>query len=670
MSLLLATGLVFSQLIGFSTLPALADTANPTTTVSTNDSPPASSDAQTTAQTQDRLDHDDLTIDDVKVEGNRLVPTEDILGVVKTHRGDKFDRDKVVQDLKAINGMGYFDDRNLQVVPELTSSGVLLKIRVQENEPVTQFAFQGNTVLSADDISKVFADQLGKPQNLNQLSQAIDKVEQTYHEKGYLLARVMDVKDDPDGSISLTISEGTIDKIVITGNRKTKDFIIRNAIKVKPGDVYNERLLTADLRKLYGNGYFQDIRRSLAPNPDDPDKYTLKVEVDEKRTGSVGVGGGVDTSAGPFGSLTYSDGNFRGRGEMLNFTSQVGTGMFNGLSNSINNGGQNFLANQKTYQVQATYVMPNILNSGTSMAVSGFGRDLNSMMVADAMQRSLGSSVTFTHKITDHLSASLGFLGEDTTLKDVNTLLGDEENLASMSARAMETGLASNYLGAQQLAANTRALQLKGGTYFSVSPTLNYDTRNNMADPTSGMTAKLTASPSLGLNGTGFVRLGASVSKYYAVTDTSTLAFNVQGGEGIGSMPQFANFRLGGFNGIRGYRQFSDLGTGSSMLMGTAEYRFKLPIPKGDATSQYGHVVKFIQGHVKGEIFSDVGEVGGNNTVNDLTSASNMGASVGAGLRFNVPMLGVIRIDYGFPLISSVLGHMTPRFSIGFGNNF
>jgi outer membrane protein assembly factor BamA len=104
--------------------------------------------------------------------------------------------------------------------------------------------------------------------------------------------------------------------------------------------------------------------------------------------------------------------------------------------------------------------------------------------------------------------------------------------------------------------------------------------------------------------------------------------------------------------------------------MGTAEYRFKLPIPKGDATSQYGHVVKFIQGHVKGEIFSDVGEVGGNNTVNDLTSASNMGASVGAGLRFNVPMLGVIRIDYGFPLISSVLGHMTPRFSIGFGNNF
>src|SRR5262249_22571927 len=110
-----------------------------------------------------------LTVDDVTVEGNRLVPTEDILNVVKTRRGDKFDRDQVLQDLKAVNSMGYFDDRNLQVVPERTGSGVLLKIRVQENAPVTQFSFHGNQAVSTEEISKAFADQLGKPQNLTQL---------------------------------------------------------------------------------------------------------------------------------------------------------------------------------------------------------------------------------------------------------------------------------------------------------------------------------------------------------------------------------------------------------------------------------------------------------------------------------------------------------------------
>lgn len=95
-----------------------------------------------------------LTVDDVKIEGNRLVPTEDILKVVKTKRGDRFDRDQVVQDLKAINSLGYFDDQKLQGTPELTSSGVLLKIRVQENAPVTEFSFQGNQAVGSEELSK------------------------------------------------------------------------------------------------------------------------------------------------------------------------------------------------------------------------------------------------------------------------------------------------------------------------------------------------------------------------------------------------------------------------------------------------------------------------------------------------------------------------------------
>src|SRR5439155_4211777 len=133
--------------------------------------------------------------------------------------------------------------------------------------------------------------------------------------------------------------------IQIVGNKKTKDFIIKSAIKMKPGSVYNERQLTADLRKLYGNGYFQDIRRSLVPSANDPDKYTLKVEVDEKRTGSVGLGGGVDTVAGPFGSFTFADSNFLGRGQVLSVNSQVGSGLMGGISNNLNNGGTQYMAN-------------------------------------------------------------------------------------------------------------------------------------------------------------------------------------------------------------------------------------------------------------------------------------------------------------------------------------
>lgn len=612
----------------------------------------------------------DLTIHNVTVEGNRLIPTEDILGVVKTKPGDKFDRDQVMSDLKAVNSMGYFDDRNLQVVPELNSGGVLLKIRVQENAPVTQFAFQGNNALSTEEISKSFSDQLGKPQNLNQLSSAIDKVEQTYHEKGYLLARVVDVKDDPDGSIGMTINEGVIEKVEIVGNHKTKDFIIKNAIKVKPGSVYNERDLTAALRKLYANGYFQDIKRSLSPSPTDPNKYTLKVEVEEKRTGAVGLGGGVDTVAGPFGSFSVSDANFRGRGQVVQANAQIGSGMLNSLSNTVNNGGNNFLSNRRTYQLEGSWIEPSLMGTKTSLAVNAFARDFNSMTIDYSQQRTFGTGATFSRPINKRMTANLGFLGETTKLFDVGNFANNLNTTEYLSQQALEQGFTNNPVTALQMANTVRNMQLQGGTYASVSPSVQYDTRDSVSDPHKGTYARVSTTPSLGLGAASFMRLGASVSKYVPVTRNSNLAFNVQGGSALGGMPQFAMYRLGGYNGLRGYRQFSDLGTGSSMLMATAEYRFKLPLPKGSGSSAYNFVASKVNKHVRGAFFMDAGAVGGNTLTNDFFQRGTMGASVGVGLRLNLPMFGVIRLDYGFPLLSTALGKMTPRFTVGFGEKF
>jgi len=608
-----------------------------------------------------------LTVDDVKVEGNRLVPAEDIMSVVKTKRGDKYDRETVMQDLKAINNMGYFDDRNLQVVPELTSGGVLLKIRVQENAPITQFGFEGNTVLSTDEIQKSFVDQLGKPQNLGSLSAAIDKVEQTYHERGYVLARVTDVKDDPDGSVGLKINEGVIDKIEIAGNRRTKDFIIRNAIRAKAGAVYNEHQLTADLRKLYANGYFQDVKRSLSPSSQNPDHYVLKVEVEEKRTASVGVGGGIDTVAGPFGSLNISDSNFQGRGQVLSFNSQIGSGMLGSLNNTLNNGGKNFVANQSTYMAELSFIEPNLFGTNTSSSTSLFGRDFNSMTITQSMQRSLGISQNFTKSLGHHVSASLGLTADNTWFKDVSSLFQNQDILLNMMSNAIATGQASTVSQAAAVASATRALQLKGGAYAMVSPSLAYDTRDKKIDPSHGTYLRVSATPSLGLTNSSFLKLGASASKFFKVNDSITLATNAQAGTGFGGMPQFGMFNLGGMNGIRGYRSFTDLGMGTGMLMGTAEIRTKLPF-LSHSDSKY---VRAIGNHVKGTIFADAGQVTGNNQVNGILGRSNMGASVGVGLRVNLPMVGLVRVDYGLPLLSSVMGgRFYPRINIGFGERF
>ncbi len=603
-------------------------------------------------------------VDDVKIEGNRLVSTEEISKVVKTRKGDKYDRDVVMQDLKAIHGLGYFDEQSLAVNPEMTSSGVLLKIRVVENAPITQFSIRGNEAISTEEITKLFSDQLGKPQNLNALSSAIEKVEQSYHDKGFVLARVTDVKDDPDGSVELVINEGTIDNIEIVGNKKTQDFIIRHGIKTKAGAVYNERQLTNDLRKLYANGYFQDIRRSLVPSTTNPDKYTLKVEVDEKRTGSVGLGGGVDSVAGPFGSLSFSDGNFRGRGQILSFSSQVGSGTFNSVSNNINNGGSTFLPTGRTYNLEANFVEPSLRGSDVSMAVNASGRNMGSMFIDQAMQRTVGLGTTFSKPLAHGWNANLGILGENTALKNVAGVSATQDILTSMKNSALANGLATTQEGAALLAGQSRADQLKGGTYLSVSPSLSRDTRDSAMDPTSGSFLKASVSPSAGLGG-GFVKGGISASKFKALGKNVTLAMNAQAGSSFGGLPQFAQYRLGGWNGVRGYRSFSDLGTGAGMLMGTAELRAKLAFLPDD-----NKITSTIKKNVRAVGFLDYGQVIGNGTTNTLLSRSSFGASIGLGLRINMPMVGMVRIDYGLPIVSSILGARTPRMTVGFGEKF
>ena len=607
-----------------------------------------------------------LMVDTIKVEGNRLVSTEDILQVIKTKPGDRFNRDTVLEDLKAINSLGYFDERNLQVVPELNGSGVLLKIRVTENAPITQFAFSGNNVLDSQEITKIFTEQMGKPQNLSALSSAIDKVEQTYHEKGYVLARVTDVRNDPDGTIGLNINEGQIEKVEISGNKKTKDFIIRQAIKTKAGMVYNEKTLTNDLRKLFANGYFQDIKRSLVPSANNQDKYVLKVEVQEKRSGSVGLGGGVDTLAGPFGSFTLADNNFRGRGESLSLSTQMGSGFFGSVNNTLNNGGVGFIPNMTTYQMQADYVVPNVGGTGTNMTVSGFGRDMGSFMIQQSMQRTLGTSVNFSKDLGNNFSANLGLIGDNTSLKDYSSFFSNQNIMSSMFSRALSTGAANTPAQALLLSGAVRENQLKGGTFATVSPSINYDTRDSTVDPTKGTLMRLSASPSLGLASASFAKLGGSASKYVKVSKNITLATNIQAGTILGNAPQYAQYFMGGFNGLSGYRQFTDLGTGSSMLMGTAELRSRLPF----LGRMDNKIAKAVDKHIKGVFFFNAGEVNGNSLTNSLLSRSNLGAAVGVGVRVNVPMLGVVRLNYGFPLLSSVMGHYTPRLTVGFGNQF
>ena len=184
-----------------------------------------------------------LTINRVSIEGNRLINEQKIKESMLIRPGTLYSKTALKDDLRRIYDMGYFTEK-IKAVPVSTSEGISLRIVVQENAPITGVKIDGNTLMKDNDLQAIFASQTGLPQNIGQLNESIEKVEKLYAEKGFVLARVTGIEDDPDGIINLKINEGVIDKLQFVGNRKTKDYVLKRMINTDAGKVYNEKVLS------------------------------------------------------------------------------------------------------------------------------------------------------------------------------------------------------------------------------------------------------------------------------------------------------------------------------------------------------------------------------------------------------------------------------------------
>jgi outer membrane protein insertion porin family len=126
--------------------------------------------------------------------------------------------------------------------------------------------------------------------------------------------------------VSYRIEQGKrvyIERIQIHGNGKTRDEVIRREFDVGEGDAYNRALVDRGERHLKALGYFNSVKIAAAPGSA-PDRVVLDVTVEEKQTGNFWISGGYSTSDGFLASVTISDTNFLGTGDIAKTTLTYG----------------------------------------------------------------------------------------------------------------------------------------------------------------------------------------------------------------------------------------------------------------------------------------------------------------------------------------------------------
>lgn len=585
----------------------------------------------------EKTDLSSVAVHSVEITGNNLISTEEIMKYIKIKAGDPYSVESVQENLKAVYDMGYFSEKMKAIPIKIDDNNIKLKIIVQENIPITDFTITGNNSIAAGDLLQILDPLMNKPQNIVKINEAIEEIQEYYASQGYILARVTSVTDDPDGMVNLSIDEGKIGSIIIEGNKKTKEFVVRRNILTQPGTVYNENLIKQDLMRLYGTQAFKDVKRTIEKDEENPKVYDVTIHLEEQRTGTISVGGGLDTATGLFGTGGFTDNNFRGMGQRVSLSLLAGTGIVMADSSMLN---------RANLQAEVSWFEPKLKGTDNALMVKAFGRDFASYQIPLAVEQRFGIESTISRAFTNypHLTGSFGV-----GLENVHVKEGDGSQIASLYA-------------SHGIPISERAKQLQGGLFMSLSPSLVYDTRDSSTLPRNGVFANVRFDEMIAIDGfeNTFGKLTGSIKRYYPVAKKSSvsLAFRA-GGKIHGDMPEVMAYRLGGPYTVRGFRM-SGIGTGTGFMMGSAE--FQTPIPFIDRLTD----AKFLD-NIRLAAFVDAGQIYGSTVTNEIYNRPIHAITAGVGVRVFVPGVGPLSIDWGYPLTGVPAGNSKGAFTFGVG---
>ena len=107
-----------------------------------------------------------------------------------------------------------------------------------------------------------------------------------------------------------------VEGIIIRGNEKTKEHVIRREILIKEGQLFNSSLVTLSRQNLINLQYFSEVNLQMRPGSSH-NKMNIVFEVKEQPTGNISVGGTYGIASSFALNMKLSENNFKGTGTSL-----------------------------------------------------------------------------------------------------------------------------------------------------------------------------------------------------------------------------------------------------------------------------------------------------------------------------------------------------------------
>jgi len=153
------------------------------------------------------------------------------------------------------------------ILPPLERSlGAEEKLSEALNVLVKEFRFEGNTVFSDADLVAVVSSFANRKIDSGELEDARRAVTLHYVNQGYVNSgAVLEDQSVADGIITITVVEGRLSEIEVTGNKRLRAGFIANRIRRGAGDPLNLNQLQDELLIINENPNIQRINAELKP---------------------------------------------------------------------------------------------------------------------------------------------------------------------------------------------------------------------------------------------------------------------------------------------------------------------------------------------------------------------------------------------------------------------
>lgn len=566
----------------------------------------------------------------VDFQGNTVLTDRKLRKLIKTHRarwffGGKYDEHNFEVDLRKIieeygnHGRLEADIPNTEFGYSPNGKKLDIAIYIVEGSQysVESLEIADNVVYDDDELLVTLGVQVGDVHNKGQVEDDAEFMQKGYEDGGYVNARVT-----PQVTLDRTnkttrvvhhIAEGDlkyIREIKITGNSVTRDEVIRRSILLVPGERYDGTTLRASSNQLDATRYFEETRITLQDVESDDRYANLLVDVDEGKTGNFNFGGGFSTDERLGGFAEIRLNNF----DITNWPSFSG-------------GGQQFATRFSLGQVRTQYSV-----SFTDPEIGGYPFAFGFDFFNESFRTRGGSSFTEdTRGVQLRLGKSLSpFLTARTSLR-----------FTSVDISGLGTGLF--------VSPEFRELS-DPGTTISNTWGLQRNTLDHYRDPTRGSLHDF----SIQIAGFGgdneFIKFVHDSTWYRSVGEERKWVLSLRSRQGLAStygsskmVPLQDRFFAGGTSTVRGYdsrdigpkvRTFLFSGDeeaigGEVRVLTTVEAKYKL-----------NKLLRFYTFFDSGGVWREIGDF----------DFGGYKYSVGMGLGVDVPRLGPMRIDYGFPL--------------------